>query len=338
MRSRARESSLFVPGPYSNSFVFLSIFGPAAPKLRKTRFHIDEGIVGKVYRDGLPHLSKDVSADKEFSSLADQKSGHVTRGMVAVPVSYGGQVTGVLQFLNKEGDGAFTSDDLGYAVKAASVIGPRVAEFLRDSRNFESLGLSSGTGKLAAIVVCDLTSSSRLFETMEPPIVVDTINEYLERQVEIAFRNDMAVDKYAGDGAMLSYNLGRPVADVPPIKLVMTALEMQADFEHLKASWLDLGLGVDFLHSRISIATGYVMSPVMGHPRFPQLTIFGEVVGRSAHLSEIAPKDRSTVVVDAELAASISDIFEVEQTSAAAGPARPAVYEVRSMRSVSVPR
>jgi class 3 adenylate cyclase len=312
---RATESSVLVPGPlpYSKTFVFLSIYGQAAPRLRKTKPPIDQGIAGKVFREGHFHNSKDPYREREFLAAVDKKGEHVTRTMVTAPISYQGKTIGVVQFLNKENGQNFGVDDERIAVQAAGNIAPRAVEFLRDPGNFDVLGLSTDSGREATILYCDLTASSSMFHIMDPGSVIDAINEYLERQAEIAFQHGGTVDKYLGDGAMFAFNARRSSPDRDhAATAVEAALMMQEDFKNLRRGWLETGMQVDPVRNRIGIALGSVLMPVMGHPQFQQVTVFGDTVGRAARLCEVAPRDRDIVVIDSALERRVRERFLVQ--------------------------
>lgn len=334
---RATASSVLVPGPlpYSPTFVFLSIYGPAASKLRKTKVPTTQGIAGKVYASGLPNNFVRSQHDDQFFGGVDKKGGYETKTMLTIPLNYQGQVIGVIQFLNKEGDQRFNDADQRVATQVAATVAPKAAEFLREPSNFEMLGISTGSeqGRDATILFCDLTASSLLFQTMDSPSVIDAINEYLERQADIAFKHGATVDKYLGDGAMFAFNTRRALPDGGyEDKVVEAAIGMQRDFKVLKESWLTFGMAVDNIYNRIGIASGSVLLPVMGHPQFQQVTVFGDTVGRASHLCEIAPRDRDVILVDDALGKRIGKRFELQKldvpTSAKYGTNHDSIFEL----------
>lgn len=321
----ATESSVLVPGPlsYSPSFVFLSIYGPAAARLRKTKLPIDKGIVGRVFRSGLAINSIDPYGDASFSAVADRKGDHVTQSMLTVPIDFQGQVVGVAQFLNKADGSSFTDVDERVALSAVQNIAPKVSEFMRDAANFETLGLAAtaSQGRSSSVLFCDLTASSSMLEAMGSAEAIDAINEYLECQAEIALGYGGAIDKYLGDGAMFVFNASRSSVDPDyAVKGVQAGVNMQQDFQRLKRSWLELGMPVSTVHNRVAVACGPVLLPVMGHPQFKQLTVFGNTVGRAAHLCEVAPRDRDILLVDEHVMSQTRQSFGMHQLAGLADP------------------
>jgi class 3 adenylate cyclase/Skp family chaperone for outer membrane proteins len=312
----ATENSVFVPGPLpsSRTFVFLSIYGRAAPKLRKTKLPIDKGIVGLVYKTGQLQNTWEPYQEKDFLQAVDRVGGHLTRSMLTVPVKHDGKVIGVVQFLNKADDKKFDRDDETVAVSVAEGLAPKIAEFVSDQSNFEILGLSTEKGQEAVVLFCDLTASSTLMDSLNPSSVIDMINEYLERQASIAFKYGATLDKYLGDGAMFVFDARRVARDGDhATTAVKAAIHMQNDFRVLRRGWLELGMRVENVHNRLGIACGTVLMPVMGHPQFQQVTVFGDTVGRAAHLCEVAPRDRSVILIDQELARRVRDDAKLDQ-------------------------
>lgn len=330
----ATESSILVPGPmpYSPTFVFVSIYGPAAAKLRKSKLPIEKGIAGRVFRSGLAHNSKDVYKDESFSPVADRKGMHLTHSMLTVPIDYQGQIVGVAQFLNKLDGQPFSEADQGVALRAMQNLASKVSEFRRDPGNFEALGLASTAeeGRQATVLFCDLTASASLYETMSPAEVVDAINEYLERQADVVLRYGGTIDKYLGDGAMFVFNPRRSASDSDhATRTVEAAVAMQRDFEAMKRGWSEAGFPLPAIYNRLAAACGPVLSPIMGHPQFQQITVFGDTVGRAAHLCDAAPRDRNVLIVDEEVYFRAGQRAKMDRL-AGVSESRPgkAVYEV----------
>ena len=74
---------------------------------------IDSGIVGETVKMKIPQMVNNPYEDSRFLSKIDQKSGFVTRNILAVPIFNSRQeVIGVIQLLNKY-SGDFTENDEG---------------------------------------------------------------------------------------------------------------------------------------------------------------------------------------------------------------------------------
>lgn len=298
----ATESSVLVPAPFLRppGFVFLTVHGPAGPRLRTVAVPLDRGLVGRVFKTGILTNTADAYGEAEFFSAVDRKADHQTTSLLAVPLRSEGRVIGVAQFLSKVGGGPFDAEDERIALDRCRIIANRVSDFVGDPANFDVLRLDQGREtKEATIVFCDLSASSALYHRMDAPSAIRCIDEYLGRQTDIALKHGATIDKYLGDGVMLRFNVPlRILDDDHAARAVLSALEMRRDFERLKASWKDFGLSVESVFARVGLACGPVHEAAMGHPQFQHLTVVGETVNRAANLCEIAPRDRSLVVVD----------------------------------------
>jgi class 3 adenylate cyclase len=309
------ESSILVPGPSpsSPSFVFLSIFGPASSKLRRSKLPIDRGIVGRVYATGRLHNAADAYADPDFFAGVDKKGAHETRALLALPLIHAGQVVGVAQFLNKPG--GFTRDDALAAETLVEPLAAKVVRFAADPENFGLLGLAwRQEGRDATIMFCDLTASSSLVTELSTPGAVDCINEYLVQQCEIAIGHGAMVDKYLGDGAMFRFHSSREAVDGDHVaRAVEAALQMRSAHTELRMGWLSQGLPVSGNYSRIGIACGDVYEATIGHPEHnQQITVIGKAVNDAAKLCEIASRNRNSIVVDDHLAGRLRGRFSVD--------------------------
>jgi class 3 adenylate cyclase len=315
---QATESSVLVPGPPpSSSFVFLSIYGRAAASLRYSKLPINKGKAGKVFATGRLDNSADPRKDSEFFEGMDEKGAHTTRTMLTVPLRHEGGTIGVVQFLNKENDREFTGQDEAIALEIADELANKVADFTRETSNFEILGLSAEQeGKEETIVFCDLSASSRLFRVLAAPDAIDCVNEYFERQSEIAMGHDATVDKYMGDGIMLRFAPRNRQDYDHATRAVKAAFQMNADFEALKQSWLNFEYAVEDVYSRIGIASGRVYEAILGHRQHQHITVIGDTVNTAANLCDIANRTRQVILINASAQKLIGENFAVEELPA----------------------
>jgi class 3 adenylate cyclase len=278
--------------------VFLTVFGPAAPKIQQSRVRIEESIAGKVYAGGVPEISSRPYTDASFSPAVDKKGEHVTRNMLTIPLNYQGRRVAVAQFLNRAEP--FDAADVQRTAQAAHTLAKMVSEFIGDLQNLEDIGLYSslavGDG---TIMICDLSASAMLFRHYDPRLALRTVNEYLQRQSQVVLDYGGTIDKYLGDGAMYRFNVPERIADHDHgLRAVEAAHEMQRDFTVLKRAWEEELGEVGPLFSRIGIASGEIYTQVVGHQAKLQLTVMGPVVNQAFALCESAPRDRNVIVSD----------------------------------------
>jgi Nif-specific regulatory protein len=93
------------------------------PELAQIRLAMGQGVAGWVAVNGAPLIVAAPQSDSRFDATFDQKTGFVTRSILAVPVKdTPGDVIGVLQILNARA-GSFTADDEKAALELASQAG-----------------------------------------------------------------------------------------------------------------------------------------------------------------------------------------------------------------------
>jgi class 3 adenylate cyclase len=303
---QASASSLLVRSPslvpgqslLQDELVFLSIAGPAAAKLRRTRVPIHNSIAGRVFTSGRAHLTPDAHADVTFYDKVDRASQYRTEDMLALPVRFDDEVIAVAQFLNKKGGARFKPDDVVLAELFAPSLAARIADFIQDPEHFEILGITlEREAEEATVLFCDLTNSSLLFTNLFAPVATDVINAYLELATDVVVAHGATVDQFLGDGAMIRFNVPRRVKDHAEHAL-QSALDLQRRFDELKGQWSAAGYPVSNIFSRIGIASGSVRQVSMGHPQFQHPTLMGMTVSLANALCEAGDRSMNVILVD----------------------------------------
>jgi hypothetical protein len=114
------------------NFRFYSAEGPAKPVLLMASFPADHGLAGAVLASQEAEVINNVQNDPRFFKKFDQESGFVTRNMIVVPLTAGGEKIGVLEILNKT-EGDFLEEEL-LLLKA---IAEEIAFAIRNAKLFE---------------------------------------------------------------------------------------------------------------------------------------------------------------------------------------------------------
>ena len=109
---RSEASSVLLLDERRNRLVFRAAVGDRGAVLLGEGFKADLGIAGDVASTGKPRIVHDVHASKEFFRGIDAKSSFQTRGLVAAPLIWKGEVIGVVEVLNKLGEEPYNDDDL----------------------------------------------------------------------------------------------------------------------------------------------------------------------------------------------------------------------------------
>jgi diguanylate cyclase (GGDEF)-like protein len=209
------------PERAGNELCFVASFGPAAECLPGRRIAAVDGIVGRVYRDGEPHLSENVRHDRSFSTQVDQDTGHQTRTVVAVPISIGSTVCGVIELINRADGDAFSPRDLlllqifaSYTSSALqnALDARRAAELARrddltglandrwlHQRLVEMLADADATGRGCALIFFDLDGFKAVNDThghLAGSQVLREVGFLLRRLIP---SEDAVLSRYGGD-------------------------------------------------------------------------------------------------------------------------------------------
>ena len=102
-------ASVLLRDPASDDLVFAAVAG--FKELVGTRMPIVRGIAGWVMQNRQPVLVQDAQSDSRFYPGVDQRTGLITRSVIAVPLRFRGAVWGVVEAINKVG-GAFSEGDV----------------------------------------------------------------------------------------------------------------------------------------------------------------------------------------------------------------------------------
>ncbi len=89
-----------------------------------------EGVAGYVFSTGQPIALSDVATDARFGRSAAEQTGYVPRSLVAVPLVDDDGILGVLEVLDKRGDGGFNLRD----IELAGVFARQATVAIRSSR------------------------------------------------------------------------------------------------------------------------------------------------------------------------------------------------------------
>ncbi len=120
-------------------------------KDQKIRIPIGVGIAGKVAATGDVINIPDAYADPRFNRQVDKDTGYRTRNILAVPMRYTtGEVTGVLQALNRLDGEAFTDED----AELASALGANAAAAIENAILYEEIDrLFEGFVKASVVAI-----------------------------------------------------------------------------------------------------------------------------------------------------------------------------------------
>jgi adenylate cyclase len=166
-----------------------------------------------------------------------------------------------------------------------------------------------GEVKEVSILFSDVRGFTAMSERLSAPEVVEVLNEYLTRMVDIVIDHNGTLDKYVGDAVMAVW--GSPLADPQHARnSVRTAVLMMEALQELRAKWklegkpeMDIGIGIN---------SGHVVAGNMGHPEYKMdYTVIGDDVNLAARLESANKELKAHVLISGTTYAQAEDLVEV---------------------------
>jgi adenylate cyclase len=263
---------------------------------------------------------KEVQASKSAVLLSDagnegdvaQSSSLMMMGIQSVmcsPILHNDKVIGAVQIDLRKGQGSFVKKDLQllggivtYIAMAVTNAGlsQKIEKEAKTQAQFERL-LSPSivkqliTGKLkigkagelrqVTIMFADIRGFTSMSQKASPAAVVNMLNHYFERVVNIVFKYGGTIDKYIGDAVMVLFG-----APIPMKKQEDAALACALEIQSMLTSWnqervkhksepIPVGIGIN---------SGEVVVGSIGSSKTMQYTCVGNAVNIASRLTGLA--------------------------------------------------
>ncbi|MBP6625910.1 MAG: adenylate/guanylate cyclase domain-containing protein [Arenimonas sp.] len=145
------------------------------------------------------------------------------------------------------------------------------------------------------ILFSDIRGFTTLSETRSPEQVVDLLNRYFTRQVEVIFRNGGTLDKFIGDAVMAFWNA--PTSSPGHAERAVTAaLEMTVALDDFKRELAAGGEGLGDFDVGIGLHTGPAVVGFLGSDTRMEYTAIGDTVNLGSRI-EGATKGVARILV-----------------------------------------
>jgi adenylate cyclase len=282
---------------------------------QKMEFLGSRTVVEQVVMTGQAVVTTDASLDDRFKAQQSVIL-HNLRSIIAAPLVVKGKVIGAVYVDNPFRAGIFEEKDKEFLraiadLAAIAIDNARLytelkqnyehADFLR--RTFERYVNKQVTDWVLAdpnrdrvflpgqrlrvtMLNSDIAGFSSLSREMEPEALVEHLNNYFRRMVDIVLAHGGNIDKFQGDGILVVFGAPEPLEDSPQ-RAVAAAKAMVREVDKLNQeraragdSPIEVGIGID---------TGYVVAGNVGSERRLEYTLIGVPVNNAAFLSKQRP-------------------------------------------------
>jgi adenylate cyclase len=191
-----------------------------------------------------------------------------------------------------------------------------------------ALARLGGQRRQMTVLFSDIRGFTSVSEKGEPEDIVQTLNEYFTRMVDIVFKHKGTLDKFVGDMVMALF--GAPLDDVDHAEhAVDAALEMIDELLKLNERWiaegrppLDIGIGIN---------TGPMIAGNIGSEAIMSYTVIGDAVNLGSRLESLNKQYSTRIIISDATRAALPDryIFRPLGDVVVKGKTRPvAIFEV----------
>jgi PAS domain S-box-containing protein len=145
-----------------------------------------------------------------------------------------------------------------------------------------------GIRSSVTVLFCDLEGFTSLSERLDPAVLLNCVNRFIEVMSVPISRNRGITDKFMGDAVMAYWGPPFCAPDEHATLGCRTGVELLAAVPELRRAVGEvIGSQADALHIRIGIATGEVVAGNVGTATRKNYTVLGDTVNMAARLEQI---------------------------------------------------
>lgn len=178
-------------------------------------------------------------------------------------------------------------------------VGRDAAALIRASSD----GIKAGDGEIrrAAIMFIDLRGFTRASKDLAPRAVIALLQDYQARLLPVIERGGGSVDKFMGDGILVSFGAARATghecaeAVETALAVIVEVDRWMADRERSGAAPIDVG---------VALSVGDVVYGAVGHGERLEYTVIGDAVNLAAKLEKHAKAESARLLATAEVIAN----------------------------------
>lgn len=258
------------------------------------------------------------------------------RSVMAAPAMSEGEVYGAALLAGSGGDDGFSRRDLSMLGVLANAAGAAIRSMEHEKKRQEEKlleermkdlfsryvsapvaefilknpDLMKGGRPEVTILVSDIRGFTKMSESLSPRLIVEQLNEYFTRMVDVVFAEDGAIDKFIGDCIVAYWGAPAPAAD-HAARAARAALAMSRAMDELNAAWRAAGRPA--FDSGIGLHTGRTLMGNLGDERKKSFTILGPEVNRAMAVEALTRERGRRIIVSAAAAAALPREFDLEK-------------------------
>lgn len=265
-------------------------------------------VIEQVVMTGRPIVSTDASLDDRFKAKQSVILQNL-RSIIAVPLVTKGKVIGAVYVDNpfraaifEEKDKEFLqaiSDLAAIAIDNARQyqrseflralfelhVNKQVTDYVLAHAEPDTMMLA-GERRRVTMLNSDIAGFSRLSQSMGAEELVEFLNDYFQRMIEVVLAHGGNIDKFQGDGMLVVFGAPNPMIDHAE-QALKAAHSMVREIDRLNRELV--AAGKPAISVGIGLDTGDVVAGHVGSRRRLEFTLIGVPVNNAAYLSKVRP-------------------------------------------------
>jgi adenylate cyclase len=265
-------------------------------------------VIEQVVRTGQAVVSTDASLDDRFKGQQSVILQNL-RSIIAVPLVTKSKVIGAVYVDNPFRAAIFEEKDKEFLQAISDLAAIAIdnarqyerSELLRSlfelhvnkqvtdyvlARSDRTTQFLHGERREVTMLNSDIAGFSALSQRMEAEELVDFLNRYFERMIDVVLAHGGNIDKFQGDGMLVVFGAPNPMQD-HAAQALKAARGMVTEIDRLNRELVDAGQPP--ISVGIGLDTGYVVAGHVGSQRRLEFTLIGIPVNNSSYLSKVRP-------------------------------------------------
>jgi adenylate cyclase len=265
-------------------------------------------VIEHVVRTGQAVVTTDATVDDRFKGRQSVILQNL-RSIIAVPLVTKGKVIGVVYVDNPFQAAIFEEEDKEFLQAISDLaaiaidnarqyersellralfelhVNKQVTDYVlaRSDRNTKFL---PGERREVTMLNSDIAGFSTLSQRMEAEELVEFLNSYFARMIDVVLAHGGNIDKFQGDGMLVVFGAPNPMKD-HAAQALRAARGMYNEIDRLNRELI--GAGKPAISVGIGLDTGFVVAGHVGSERRLEFTLIGVPVNNSSYLSKVRP-------------------------------------------------
>ncbi len=323
---KASRGFIVLVDPVTGTMSVQMSSGEADPE-KTSSFLGSKTVIEQVVATGQAVISTDASLDDRFKGQQSVILQNL-RSIIAVPLVTKGKVIGAVYVDNPFRAAIFEEKDKEFLQAISDLAAIAIdnarqyerSEFLRElfelhvnkqvtdyvlARSDRVTMFLPGERREVTMLNSDIAGFSALSQSMQAEELVDFLNNYFARMIEVVLAHGGNIDKFQGDGMLVVFGAPNPMVD-HAAQALKAARGMVTEIDRLNRELVEAGRPA--ISVGIGLDTGPVVAGHVGSDRRLEFTLIGVQVNNSSYLSKVRP---AKVLMSEATRDLVPDGFEV---------------------------